>query len=337
MSPLRIAVLDDYQQAAGRFADWSTLPGPAEVVTLREHIGDPDELVAALSGFDVVVAMRERTALPSAVLHRLNRVRLVVTTGMSNAAIDLDAAADVGITVAGTGGFVTPTSELTWGLILALARHIPAEDAAVRAGGWQETVGMDLAGRTLGLVGLGNIGKLVAEVAKAFRMRVVAWSPNLTPERCAEAGVQYVEEDELFQTADVVSIHMVLSERTRGLVGERQLSLMKATALLVNTSRGPIVDELALAQALADGKIAGAGLDVFGTEPLPAGHPLRRTPNTILTPHIGYVTDRLYELFYREVVEDVAAWMAGVPVRVLAAPDAPKPATAGSTLEGTQR
>ena len=316
-STLRVAVLDDYQGVAAD-ADWSGVPGRVEVEGLRRHIEDSDELAAALEPFDVVVAMRERTPLGAALFDRLPNLRLVVTTGPMNAVIDVAAAAERGITVSGTGGYVTPTSELTWALILAVQRHVPAEDAAIRSGGWQHTIGRDLAGRRLGVVGLGRLGSLVAEVGRAFRMDVVAWSQNLTDERAAEAGARRVAKDELFATSDVVTIHLVLSNRTRGLVGERELRAMKPTAILVNTSRGPIVDEPALLLALDEGWIAGAGLDVFDQEPLPADHPLRRAPRTVLSPHVGYVTDGLYELFYREIVEDVAAFAAGTPIRVVA-------------------
>lgn len=315
-STLRVAVLDDYQGVAAE-AGWSGVPGRVEVEGLRHHIGDPDELAETLQPFDVVVAMRERTPLGATLFDRLPNLRLVVTTGPVNAAIDMAAAAERGIVVSGTGGYVTPTSELTWALILAVQRHVPAEDAAVRSGGWQHTIGRDLAGRRLGVVGLGRLGSLVAEVGRAFRMDVVAWSQNLTDERAAEAGARRVAKDELFATSDVVSIHLVLSNRTRGLVGERELRAMKPTAILVNTSRGPIVDEPALVRALHEGWMAGAGLDVFDQEPLPADHPLRTAPRTVLSPHVGYVTDGLYEVFYREIVEDVAAFAAGTPIRVI--------------------
>ena len=314
---LRIAVLDDYQQVATSLGEWSSIPGDVEVSMFGEHVSDPDRLVSALSGFDVVVAMRERTALPAEVIGRLADVRLIVTTGMRNAVIDIDAAAAAGITVAGTSGTITPTSELTWALIFALLRHVPAEDARMRAGGWQETIGTGVAGKTIGIVGLGNLGSLVAAAATAFRMEIVAWSQHLTDDRARAVGAQLVPKDELFARADVVTVHLVLSDRTRGLVGERELRAMKRSAVLVNTSRGPIVDEQALLDALHQGWIAGAGLDVYDREPLPADHPLRRAPNTVLTPHIGYVTDDCYRIFYRHVVEDIAAFVRGEPVRVI--------------------
>ena len=314
----RIALLDDHQSAAARFADWSVLPEAVEVVAFADAVADPDALVARLRGYDVVVAMRERTAFPRAVLARLPDLRLLVTTGMANAAIDLAAAAHLGITVCGTGGHAPATAELTWALILAVARTVPAEDASMRAGGWQHTVGRDLAGGTLGVLGLGRLGAQVARVGLAFGMDVVAWSTNLTDERAAEVGVRRVERDELLRTSDVVTVHLRLSDRTRGLVGAPELALMKPTAILVNTSRGPIVEEAALVEALRAGRLHGAGLDVYDTEPLPPGSPLRELRRAVLTPHLGYVTERTYEVFWRDVVADVAAWLGGEPVRVLA-------------------
>ena len=317
----RVVVLDDYQQVAHRFADWGSLGPDVEMEALPAHFDDLDELADRLASADVVVAMRERTPITAALLDRLPNLRLIVTTGPRNAVIDVAATAARGVTVCGTGGRVSPTSELTWGLILALLRHIPEEDAAVRAGNWQQTIGSELDGKTLGLLGLGNLGKLVARVAPAFGMETIAWSQHLTGERAAEVGVQRVERDELFARADVLSIHLVLSDRTRGLVGRAELAAMKPTAVLINTSRGPIVDEQALVDALRNGTIAGAGLDVFDREPLAPDDVLRTLPNTVLTPHIGYVTDRLYARFYREIVEDIAAWLAGEPIRVVQPPE----------------
>jgi phosphoglycerate dehydrogenase-like enzyme len=313
----RIAVLDDYQAVAATYADWSVLPEPAEVVEFHDHVSDEDALVARLEPFDVVVAMRERTAFPRPVLERLPNLRLLVTTGSRNASIDLRAAAEHGITVCGTGAHPSGPAELTWALILAVTRHVSQEDAAVRAGAWQLTVGTDLAGATLGVVGLGRLGEKVARIGQAFGMEVVAWSQNLTDERAAAVGVRRVDKDELLATADVVTVHLVLSDRTRGLIGRSELARMKRTAFLINTSRGPILDEPALIDALRDGTIAGAGLDVFDQEPLPADHPLRELRRAVLTPHIGYVTGRTYEVFYRDAVEDVAAFFAGSPVRVI--------------------
>ena len=313
----RIAVLDDYQSVAADYCDWSQLPEPAEVVEFHDAVADPDALVARLRSFDVVIAMRERTRFSREVLERLPDLRLLVTTGRRNKSIDVEAATERGITVSGTGILPNGTAELTWGLILAVARHIPQEDASVRAGGWQETVGTDLAGARLGIVGLGGQGSQVARIGLAFGMDVVAWSENLTDERAAEVGVRRVDKDELFGTSDVVTVHTLLSKRTRGLIGADDLGRMKPTAILVNTSRGPIVDQQALLDALQGGRIAGAGLDVFDEEPLPEDHPLRTAPRTVLTPHLGYVTRDTYEIFYREAVEDVAAWIAGSPLRVL--------------------
>jgi phosphoglycerate dehydrogenase-like enzyme len=314
---MRVAVLDDYQRVAGTFLDWSAVPDPVEVVTFHDHVADGDALVGRLRPFDAVVAMRERTPFPRSVLSRLPELRLLVTTGRRNPAIDVAAAGELGITVCGTGSHAPGPVELTWALVLAAVRHVPQEDAAIRAGGWQHTVGTDLAGGTLGVLGLGRLGERVARIGAAFDMDVVAWSQNLTEERAAQVGVRRVERDELFATADVVTVHLVLSDRTRGLIGPRELALMKHTAVLVNTSRGPIVDEDALVQALRTGQIAGAGLDVFDREPLPADHPLRGLRRAVLTPHLGYVTTATYEVFYREAVEDVAAFLAGSPVRVL--------------------
>jgi phosphoglycerate dehydrogenase-like enzyme len=270
-----------------------------------------------LADFDVVVAMRERTPFPRTLLDRLPRLRLLVTTGMRNAAIDLRAAADRGVLVCGTGGLPYPTAELTWALILALARRVPREDRATREGGWQETLGIGLNGKSLGVLGLGTLGTRVARVGRALEMNVVAWSQNLTAERAAAVGATLVERDELLTRADVVTIHLVLSDRTRGLIGARELGLMRKTAYLVNTSRGQIVEEGALIRALEAGAIAGAGLDVYDEEPLPLDHRLRRLPNTVITPHLGYVTEETYRVFYAEALEDVRAFLAGAPVRVL--------------------
>jgi phosphoglycerate dehydrogenase-like enzyme len=304
---LRIAVLDDYQYVAATYADWSLLPEPVEVVEFTSPAAGEDAVVRRLQGFDVVVAMRER--LPD--------LRLLVTTGARNTAIDVAAATERGITVCGTRAHAPGTAELTWALILAVARHVPQEDASVRAGGWQQTIGTDLAGATLGVVGLGRLGERVARIGRAFEMDVVAWSQNLTDERAAEVGVRRVGKDELLGAADVVTVHLQLSDRTRGLIGARELELMRPGAILVNTSRGPIVEEGALVHALREGWIAGAGLDVFDVEPLPKHSPLRELRRAVLTPHLGYVTEQTYATFYGDAVEDVAAWLAGTPVRVV--------------------
>jgi phosphoglycerate dehydrogenase-like enzyme len=309
----RIAVLDDYQRVAHRFADWSRLDGH-EVTFFHEPLDDPARV---LEPFDVVCAMRERTPFPAELLERLPNLRLLVTTGMRNASIDLEAAARQGVTVCGTEGSWQATTELAFGLMLALARNIPLEDAAIRAGGWQTTVGVSLDGKTLGVVGLGRLGSAAARIGAAFGMRLIAWSENLAPERAAECGAELVSKDELFANADFVTIHLVLSRRTRGLIGAHELGLMKPTAFLVNTSRGPIVDEAALLEALEAGTIAGAGLDVFDREPLPVDHPLRSAPNTVLTPHLGYVTEDTYRLFYEQTVENIEAFFAGQSVRVI--------------------
>lgn len=306
-------MLDDYQRVAREYGDFE-----GDVHVLHEHLDDP---VEALQGAEVVVAMRERTAFPAEIFDRLPDLRLLVTTGMLNAAIDMAAAAAHGVTVCGTEMHgATNTAELTWALILACRRHVVTEDRALRDGRWQTTIGTDLAGSTLGVLGLGRLGAQVARIGRAFGMDVVAWSRNLTPERAEEAGATWVSKDELFATSDVVTVHLKLSERTTGLVGAADLAAMKPTSILINTSRGPIVDESALVSALTSGSIAGAGLDVYDVEPLPAGHPLRGAPNTVLLPHLGYVTEGGYRTMYRQVVEDIAAWQAGSPLRVLAAP-----------------
>ena len=311
----RVAVLDDYQRVAGSLADWGSVPG--DVVFFHDHLATEDELVARLEGFDVVVAMRERTPFPESLLARLPALRLLVTTGPRNAAIDLAAAHHRGIVVSGTRADPQGTPELTWGLVLALLRHVPAEDRGVREGAWQRTIGTGLAGKKLGVLGLGRVGAVVAPVGGAFGMRVIAWSPHLTRERAAAAGAAFVERDRLFEESDVLTVHVVLGEGTRGLVGPAELALMKRTAYLINTSRGPIVDEAALVTALEEGSIAGAGLDVYDVEPLPAGHPLLTAPNTVLTPHIGYVTDTGYRAMYTDAVHDIAAYLDGKPLREL--------------------
>lgn len=315
--PLRIAVLDDYQEAALQSADWSTLPLGSEVRVFRDHLNDEAALIDRLAGFDVVVAMRERTPFPQRVLERLPDVRLLITTGMRNASIDVAAARALGIVVAGTEGLPYPTAELTWGLILALARHIPAEDRAVREGAWQTSLGVGLQGKTLSLLGLGRLGTQVARIGAAFGMQLIAWSPNLTRQRAEQAGAELVSKQELLTRADFLTIHLVLSERTRHLLGAADLSQLRPTAYLVNTSRSPIVDEDALIAALERKQLAGAGLDVFGEEPLPLQHPLRRLPNTVITPHLGYVTAETYRVFYGNVVENIRAYARGESLRVL--------------------
>jgi phosphoglycerate dehydrogenase-like enzyme len=326
---MRIAILDDYQDVALGYADWKGLLGSPEVTVFNEHISRHELLATTLRPFDVIVAMRERTAFPASLLALLPDLGLLVTTGMGNVAIDLAAARDRGVTVCGTSGHPGATGELTWGLILALTRHIPEEDwrmrAATRAGGaalssragWQRTIGTSLHGKRLGVIGLGRIGREVSAVGQAFGMRVAAWSQNLDPDQAREIDIEPVSKEQLFARSDVVTIHYKLSPRSTGLVGAAELGLMKPTAYLVNTSRGPIVDGSALVTALRDGQIAGAALDVYETEPLPLGDALRSLPNTVLTPHLGYVTDETYQVFYREAVEDIAAFVDGSPVRVL--------------------
>jgi phosphoglycerate dehydrogenase-like enzyme len=313
----RIVVLDDYQGVALDYGDWDRVPEEWQLVALEQHLAEPDALVEALAEAEIVVAMRERTALPAAILDRLPELKLLITTGPANAAIDVAAARRNGVVVCGTGLKVAPTAELTWGLILALLRHIPAEDAGMRLGGWQTTIGGDLEGSTLGLVGCGRLGKRMATVAQAFGMEVLAWSQNLDPEEARAAGAERVEKRALFERADIVSVHYKLSERSRGLVGAAELAAMKPSAYLVNTSRGPVVDTEALVTALHAGEIAGAAIDVFDTEPLPADHPLRSTPHTVLTPHLGYVTEDTYKTFFDDAVEDVLAYLDGAPVRVV--------------------
>ncbi len=314
---VRVAVLDDYQDVARKMTDWSVLPADVEVAVFRDHLTDQAAVARRLKDFDIVMAMRERTPFPRALLEQLPRLRLLTTTGMRNAAIDMQAAADCHVLVCGTGGILYPTAELTWGLVLSLLRHIPDEDQATRAGRWQVSMGLGLHGKTLGLMGLGRLGSEVARVGNAFQMDVIAWSQNLTAERAAERGATLVSKDELVARADILSIHLVLSARSRGLIGHQELNRMKPTAYVINTSRGPIVDEAALIAALRDGTIAGAGLDVFDEEPLPLDHALRRTANTIITPHIGYVTEETYKVFFAETVENIQAFLKGAPVRVL--------------------
>lgn len=315
-APLRVAVLDDYQGIA-ETVDWSPIPRPVDLLALRDHIAPGDELVARLADREVVVAMRERTPIDGDLLGRLPALKLLVTTGPFNAAIDTAAARRLGITVCGTGGIITPTVELTWALIHALQRHLIVEDRALRAGRWQQTVGTDLAGATLGLVGLGRIGRRVATVGHAFGMRVTAWSPHLTAERAAEARAELLDRRTLFATADVVSLHLVLSETTRGVVGRDELAAMKPNTILINTARGGLIDEAALIEALRANRIKGAGLDVYETEPLPAGHPLTQLPNTVLTPHLGYVTEECMGRFYRDIVDDIVGYCAGTPRRLV--------------------
>jgi phosphoglycerate dehydrogenase-like enzyme len=315
---LRCAILDDFQNIVLRVADWSKVKGDVDIKVFNEHLGGPDKVIAALKGFDIVVAMRERTGFPKAVIDALPDLKLLITTGMRNASIDTEAAKARGVTVCGTGSFGSPTSGIAIGLMLELTRHIGYENARLHAGAtWQTTIGPDLEGLTLGILGLGKLGTRTANIAKAFGMKVIAWSQNLTPEKCQEAGVNYATKDELFSQSDFITIHVVLSARSRGLVGARELGLMKPQAFLINTSRGPIVDEAALVAALRDKKIAGAGLDVFDIEPLPPDHPFRKMDNVVITPHLGYVSEQNYRHYFAGVVEDIRGFLDGKPVRVM--------------------
>jgi phosphoglycerate dehydrogenase-like enzyme len=305
----KIAVLDDYQGVALKMADWSAVTARADVEVFSDHLADADLLAERLLPYDVICVMRERTPLRAALIERLPNLKLIASTGPRNASIDLKAAAARGIAVVHTGYFGSPTVELAWALILAGARHIVAEAAAVRSGGWQHSIGDDLSGKTLGIIGLGNLGSQLAKIGLAFGMSVIAWSQNLTAEKCAAAGAALVSKEELLRQADIVSVHLVLSERTRGLIGAAELSLMKRSARLVNTSRGPIVVEAALIAALKAGQIAGAAIDVYDVEPLPVDHPYRNLDNLLATPHIGYVSRGLYERFYRDTVSNIIAWL----------------------------
>lgn len=314
---MRVAILDDYQQVALGLADWKSLDPDATVQVFADHLFELEALAKRLHTFECVVLMRERTPFPRALFEKLPNLRLLVTTGTRNAAIDLAAATEHKVQVCGTEMLPYPTAELTWGLILALFRHIPQEDRATRAGRWQTTLGLGLKGKTLGLLGLGRLGSQVAQVGRAFGMTAIAWSQNLTEERAAAAGATLVAKEELFARADIVSIHLVLSQRSRGLVGAAELARMKPTAFLVNTSRGPIVDEAALVAALRDRRIAGAGIDVFEPEPLPLSHPLIALDNVVITPHLGYVTEENYRLAFGHAVEDIRAFLAGEVLRPL--------------------
>ena len=325
---MRVAILDDYQQVSLASTDWSAVRSLAEIDVFTEHMARTEALVRALEPFDVIVAMRERTFFDATRLSQLPRLRLLVTTGTSNPSIDLAAASAQGVTVCGTGGVGSSTVELTWGLILALARHIPEEDrrmkmagraggAALGGGGWQQTVGTGLDGKWLGIVGLGRQGQQVARIGRAFGMKLLAWSQNLAPDTAKKAHAKAVSKEELFSSSDVVTVHYKLSPRSVGLVGAAELALMKSSAYLVNTSRGPIVDSASLLASLRSGSIAGAALDVYDVEPLPLSDPLRTAPNVVLTPHLGYVTEDAYQVFYGDAAEDIVAFAQGSPVRVL--------------------
>ena len=309
MKKYKIAVLDDYQNVALDSADWSAIRERADIAVFQNHLADPDAVIGRLLPFDIVCVMRERTPLPRIVIERLPNLKLIASTGPVNAAIDVAAAGDHGIAVVHTGYRSDPTIEFTWALILASARNIVAESNSVRVGGWQQTVGTDLRGKTLGILGLGRIGSQVARIGNAFGMNPVAWSQNLTAQAAKAAGATLVSKDRLFEQADILTIHLVLSGRTRGLVGSSELGRMKPTARLINASRGPIVDEQALIGALKNRQIAGAAVDVFDIEPLPPAHPFRTLDNVLATPHIGYVSHGLYKTFYEDTVSNVRKWL----------------------------
>jgi len=314
---MKIAVLDDYQGVALTSADWSPLKERAEITVFRDYLPVGPALVERLKPFDAVVAMRERTPFKEPLLAQLDNLKLILSTGRRNAAIDLHYAAERGITVCYTGYSSHGAMEHTWALILSALRHVPQENTSFRSAGWQTRIGVDLKGKTMGVVGLGNIGGSIARIARAFEMDVIAWSQNLTDEKAAEAGARRVEKEELFRQADIVTVHLILSGRSKGIIGKAELDLMKPSAWLINSSRGPLIDEAALIETLRQKRIAGAALDVFDTEPLPADHPFRSLDNLLATPHIGYVTEDTYKIFYRDTVENIAAYLDGKPIRIL--------------------
>ncbi|WP_455884685.1 D-2-hydroxyacid dehydrogenase family protein [Pseudomonas spelaei] len=314
---IQIAVIDDWQQVASSVVDWSVLEALGAVHFLHDYPADTATMITRLQAFEVICVMRERTPFDRALLQGLPNLKLLVTGGMRNAAIDLPAAKALGIAVCGTDSYKHAAPELTWALIMASTRNLLAEANSLRAGHWQVGLGGDLYGKTLGILGLGSIGQKVARFAQAFGMRVIAWSENLTPERASETGVTWVCKRELFEQADILSVHLVLSERSRGLVDAEALSWMKPSARLVNTARGPIVDEQALIEALQSGRLAGAALDVYGEEPLPVEHPFRHLPTVLATPHVGYVSEQNYRQFYQQMIEDIQAWANKAPIRVL--------------------
>jgi phosphoglycerate dehydrogenase-like enzyme len=317
MSRHSVAVLDDFQNVAGRVADWKRLPPDVSVSIFSDHL-EGEALVRRLAPFDILVVTRERTPLPRALIERLPNLKLVVTAGMRNLGIDFSAAHERGVLVCGTDSGSTPTAELAWGLILALARRIPSEDRALREGKWQTPqIGFGLKDKVLGILGLGRLGREMARIGQAFGMKTIAWSQNLTAERAAEAGVARVEKAELFRQSDVITVHLLMSDRTRGIVGRDEIALMKPSALLINTARAAIIDENALIDALHADKIGGAGLDVYSREPLPPDAPILHAPNTVLTPHLGYAVREGYEIYYPQGLEDIEAWLRGAPIRVI--------------------
>lgn len=315
---MRLAILDDYEEVALKLADWDSLGPEIEIDVFHDNIKEADALVNRLRPYEILIIMRERTPFPRRLIEKLPNLKLLVTTGARNLAIDLRACQEKGIVVCGTGSSGSAAAELAWALILSTLRRIPQMDRSTRSGRWGDGIGAGLNGKVLGVLGLGKLGTQVARVGLAFGMKVIAWSQNLTPERAAEVGAVRVEKEEFFATADIVTIHLVLSDRTRGLVGARELGLMKPTAYIVNTSRGPIIDEKALIEALKEDRIAGAGLDVFETEPLPGDHPFLSLTNTVITPHVGYVIREGFQIYFEHAREDVAAWLAGRPIRTLA-------------------
>jgi D-3-phosphoglycerate dehydrogenase len=315
---IQAAILDDYQNVALTVADWAPVKGEVDLKVFSEPLGGPDRLIAALKDCAIVCLMRERTLFGKDVIDALPALRLIVTSGMRNAAIDIAAAAARGIPVCGTESLGTPTAELTFGLMLELARHIGLENARLKAGArWQSTLGIELAGKTLGIIGLGKLGAQVAKIGQAFGMKTIAWSQNLTADKAQAAGATLVSKEDLLGQADFVTVHLQLSARTKGLIGAAELALMKPTAYFINTSRGPIADENAIEAALKAKKIAGAAIDVYEVEPLPAGHPFRRLDNILITPHLGYVTAENYRKFYGQMIEDICAWLDGKPIRVI--------------------
>ncbi|MEA2937565.1 MAG: hypothetical protein QOC56_1069 [Alphaproteobacteria bacterium] len=320
MAKHRCAILDDYQNVALKMADWSAVSGDLDIEVFNEHLGSPDNVAKALQGFSIVCAMRERTPFPKELIEKLPDLKLLITTGMVNRGIDVEAAKAKGITVCGTPSFGNPTAVIAWGLIIELTRHIGYENGRLKSGApWQTTLGPDVEGMTLGVIGLGKLGTRVGEVAKAFRMKVAVWSQNITPERASKAGFDYAAtKEDLLKQSDIVTIHIPLTPKSRGLLGAKELALLKPSALLINTSRGPIVDQAALLDALRNKTIAGAGLDVYDTEPLPLDHPLRKLDNVVLTPHLGYVSQQNYRAYFAGVVEDIRGFLDGKPVRVVA-------------------
>jgi len=317
MTQISLGILDDFQNVTRECADWGRLPPQVSVTVFNEHF-EGEELISRISPFDVLVITRERTPFPRSVIERLPHLKLLVTAGWRNLGIDMAACRERGILVCGTEAGSSPTAELAWGLILAVARHIAEEDRAIRSGRWQSSIGFALKDKTLGVLGLGRLGSQMARVGQAFGMKVIAWSQNLTAEKAAAAGARRVEKSELFRAADVLTIHLLLSERTRGLVGRNEIGLMKKSAILINTARAAILDEAALIDALVAGQIAGAGLDVYSREPLPPDAPILKAPNTVLTPHLGYVTRETYAIYFPQALEDIEAWLKGAPIRLVA-------------------